>query len=63
MNRVKSLNDFDLYEKKILLRLDINAPIDPDTGKIADRTRLEKSLATMVKLRSKGGHSNHCTPG
>ncbi len=51
MNRVKSLNDFDLYEKKILLRLDINAPIDPDTGKIADRTRLEKSLATMVKLK------------
>lgn len=51
MNRILSLDDLDLNEKKVLLRLDINAPIDPITGNIADRTRLEKSLHTMNRLK------------
>jgi phosphoglycerate kinase len=50
MSKIKSLKDIDLKEKKVLLRLDINAPIDPETHKIVDVTRLEKSLPTLQSL-------------
>lgn len=50
MSKIKSLKDIDLKDKKVLLRLDINAPIDPVTHKIVDVTRLEKSLPTLQTL-------------
>lgn len=52
MSKIKSLKDIDLKDKKVLLRLDINAPIDPVTHKIVDVTRLEKSLPTLQTLLS-----------
>jgi phosphoglycerate kinase len=38
----------------VLLRVDINSPIDPTTGKIADDNRLDKSLPTITDLASAG---------
>ena len=38
----------------MLLRVDINSPIDPTTGLIADETRLDKSLPTIRDLADGG---------
>lgn len=44
----------DYKGKRVLLRLDINSPIDPETKKIKDRTRLRKSLPTLLHLIKQG---------
>ena len=47
-------NENDLYNKKVLLRLDLNVPIN--NGKITDTTRIDKILPTLnflVKKKSK----------
>ncbi|MCI0496804.1 MAG: phosphoglycerate kinase [Thermoplasmata archaeon] len=46
-----TLDDFDLEHRKILLRLDINAPIDPETRDIMDDSRLVSHLTTLNALR------------
>ncbi|MEM0127988.1 MAG: phosphoglycerate kinase [Thermoplasmatales archaeon] len=49
-----TLNDFDTNGKTVLLRLDINSPIDPRTGSILDDTRFRAHLSTIDSLsRSK----------
>ncbi|MEF8833163.1 MAG: phosphoglycerate kinase, partial [Candidatus Thermoplasmatota archaeon] len=35
-----SLDDFDLTGKKVLLRVDINSPLDPESGRILDDYRI-----------------------
>jgi len=32
MAKMKSIDDFDFRSKTVLLRVDINSPIDPDTN-------------------------------
>lgn len=49
-----SYKDIDYRGKKVLLRLDINSPLDPTTKKITDRTRLIKSCPTLVHLLRQG---------
>jgi phosphoglycerate kinase len=51
---VRTIDDLDLAGTRVLLRVDINAPIDPVTGLIADETRIDKSLPTIHDL-SDGG--------
>jgi phosphoglycerate kinase len=51
---VRTIDDLDLAGTRVLLRVDINAPIDPVTGLIADETRIDKSLPTIRDL-SDGG--------
>ncbi len=41
-------------EYKILLRIDINSPIDPSTGKIIDDSRIKVHAETVKKLIDKG---------
>ena len=50
MIRMKSIDDFDYESKTVLLRVDINSPIDPDTRKIVNENRIQKSLPTIRKL-------------
>lgn len=45
-----TLDDFDLRDKRVLLRLDINAPIDPDTGQILDDGRIVAAKPTLDAL-------------
>lgn len=45
----KTINEFDLNEKKVLLRADYNVPLDKD-GKITDDYRIQKSLPTIKAL-------------
>lgn len=49
-----TMDDFDFEGKKILLRVDINSPIDPKTGKITDDTRIRSHVATIVELLNNG---------
>ncbi|MEE8168779.1 MAG: phosphoglycerate kinase [Candidatus Hydrothermarchaeales archaeon] len=44
------LEDFNLADKKVLLRVDINSPIDPHTRELLDDTRLRGHLPTIRSL-------------
>ena len=45
-----TLNDFDLVGKSVLLRVDINSPIDPKTGNILDDARFRAHQETIDAL-------------
>jgi len=45
-----TLDDFDLRDRKVLLRLDINAPIEPGTGQILDDGRIVAARPTLDAL-------------
>jgi phosphoglycerate kinase len=45
-----TLNDFDLVGKSVLLRVDINSPIDPKTGNILDDARFRAHQETIETL-------------
>lgn len=47
---ILTLDDFDFRGRTVILRLDINSPIDRQTGQIADDNRLRKSLPTIREL-------------
>ncbi len=46
--------DLDVAGRRVLLRVDINAPIDPETGRIADDARLDRSVPTIRELADRG---------
>ena len=48
-----TLNDIDVYEKTVLLRVDFNMPLDKDTKKILDTTRIKRVLPTFLDLIEK----------
>lgn len=45
-----TIDDFDLEDKTVLIRVDINSPIDPATGKFLDETRIQECTSTINKL-------------
>ncbi|MEM1513887.1 MAG: phosphoglycerate kinase [Candidatus Thermoplasmatota archaeon] len=47
------MRDFNFSEKSVILRLDINSPLDPKTLKIIDRWRIEKAIPTIIELKEK----------
>ena len=49
----KTLDDIDLKGKVVLIRVDINVPME--NGKVTDATRIEKIVPTVVDVISKGG--------
>lgn len=49
-----TMDNFDFDGKKTLLRVDINSPIDPKTGKITDDTRIKSHAATIKELLERG---------
>lgn len=46
--RLPTLRDVDINEKKVFMRIDINVPIDPETGTILDDRRI-RVHATYIK--------------
>ncbi len=54
MVNMKSIDDFDYASKRVLLRVDINSPIDPETRRIVNENRIQKSLPTIRRLLDKG---------
>jgi phosphoglycerate kinase len=49
---IKTICDFELNDKVVFLRLDLNVPIDD--GKIGDETRIRESLPTIKYALEKG---------
>ena len=45
-----TLDDFDVRDKTVLLRLDINAPLDPTTNQILDDGRIRAAKPTLDAL-------------
>jgi len=48
------LDDFEYRNKTVLLRVDINSPLDPRTKRIVNENRIDKSLPTIKKLTDEG---------
>ena len=49
-----TLDQADVKEKTVLVRVDINSPIDPKTGEILDDTRIRECAPTIKELVEKG---------
>ena len=49
-----SIDDFDVENKTVLIRIDINSPVDPSSGEILDDTRQRLHSETLKELSNKG---------
>ncbi|MBE6502487.1 MAG: phosphoglycerate kinase [Methanobrevibacter thaueri] len=49
-----TIDDFDVEDKTVLVRIDINSPVDPSSGIILDDTRLKLHAQTVKELSNKG---------
>lgn len=50
----KTLDDFDLTGKRVLVRVDINVPVQ--NGAVSDTTRMQAIRPTVREIVEKGGH-------
>ena len=48
--RMLTLEDLELMDKVVFLRADLNTPLDPGTGKLSEKTRLEEAATTIRDL-------------
>src|SRR5205809_3643328 len=46
-----TMDDFDLAGHTVLLRVDINSPVDPATGQLLNDARIREHLTTIRELR------------
>ncbi|MGX8694523.1 MAG: phosphoglycerate kinase [Methanobrevibacter sp.] len=53
-SKFNTIDDFDVENKTVLVRIDINAPVDPSSGLILDDTRLKLHAQTVKELSNKG---------
>lgn len=51
---IKTLDDFDVYNKTVLLRVDINQPVDRLSGTLKDTTRIKACLPSVRELSARG---------
>ncbi len=49
----KTLDDIDLADKAVLVRVDLNVPVDG--GRVTDKTRIERIKPTVDHIRAAGG--------
>jgi phosphoglycerate kinase len=52
MATFRSLDDADVKGKRVLLRVDLNVPMQD--GKVSDSTRIEEIVPTIIELANKG---------
>ncbi len=49
----RTLDDVDVKGKRVLLRVDLNVPME--NGRVTDTTRLERVAPTITEISDKGG--------
>ena len=49
----RTLDDIDAKGKRVLLRVDLNVPME--NGRVTDATRLERVAPTITEISDKGG--------
>ncbi|MFN6951034.1 MAG: phosphoglycerate kinase [Albidovulum sp.] len=49
----KTIDDMDMTDKTVLVRVDINVPVE--AGKVTDATRIEKIVPTIRDIQRRGG--------
>jgi phosphoglycerate kinase len=54
MKDYNTLDDFELIDKTVILRVDFNLPLDKKTLEIVDTTRIKLALPTIRELHNKG---------
>jgi phosphoglycerate kinase len=52
MPAFRTLDDVDVANKKVVIRLDLNVPIA--NGKVTDTTRIDRVVPTLKELINKG---------
>ena len=52
-NSFRTLDDVDVKGQRVLVRVDLNVPMD--SGKVTDATRLERIAPTITSISDKGG--------
>jgi phosphoglycerate kinase len=53
MSGFRTLDDADLNGKRVLVRVDLNVPME--NGRVTDATRIERVAPTIVEIADKGG--------
>src|SRR4051812_28502443 len=53
MSNFRTLDNADLENKRVLLRIDLNVPME--SGKVTDATRIERVAPTITEIADKGG--------
>src|SRR3954466_9222369 len=53
MPNFRTLDDADVKNKRVLLRVDLNVPME--NGKITDATRIERAAPAITEIADKGG--------
>ena len=51
--KTSTLDDADVKGKRVLVRVDLNVPME--NGRVADATRIERVLPTIREIADKGG--------
>jgi len=52
--KILTIDDLDLEDRVVLLRVDFNSPLDPETKDILDDSRIRSHSATISELSKKG---------
>jgi phosphoglycerate kinase len=53
MSAFRTLYDADVKDKRVLVRVDLNVPMEH--GQVSDATRIERAAATILEIADKGG--------
>jgi phosphoglycerate kinase len=56
MSAFRTLDQADVKGKRVLLRVDVNVPMED--GKVTDTTRIERAAETITELRKRSFHSS-----
>ncbi len=52
MNKIRTIDDLEVAGKRVLVRADLNTPMDK--GRVTDSTRLDRTAPTLIELADKG---------